>query len=80
MLIPSVTTVIGPWQDFSRIPPGVLEHASSRGTAVHEVCAVYSRGLFAVVDDEEVRPYFESFCAAMSIGFLWVSVRGTSGT
>ena len=63
MLIPSVTQVIGPWQDFSRIPPGVLLHASERGTIVHDACANIARGLFILPPEPEIAGYVDSFRA-----------------
>ncbi|MDD4340296.1 MAG: hypothetical protein PHV00_11510 [Syntrophales bacterium] len=61
-LLPSVTEVIAPWVDFSGIPPGVLNHASERGTEVHRVCLdLYARGLPVIGIDGEVRGYLDSF-------------------
>ena len=58
--LPTVTEVIGPWVDWSKIPPGTLQAAQERGTAVHELCANYARGLWSPVP-EEYAGYFESF-------------------
>jgi hypothetical protein len=39
--LPSVTETMNPWMDFSGIPDNVLNHASERGTFVHDVCLNY---------------------------------------
>ncbi len=57
---PSVTEVLAPWTDFSRVPGHILEHAARRGTKVHNACAAYARGLFPVLDSE-TKGYFKSF-------------------
>ena len=44
---PSVTQVLGKYQDFSQIPPERLEAACERGTAVHAFCAAHAKGLWA---------------------------------
>lgn len=56
---PSVTQVIGPLADFSRVPPDVLEIACDRGIEVHEFAASYARGLF--VDEESISPHCRGF-------------------
>lgn len=61
MIYPSVTTVLQPWSDFSHIPPAVLEAASLRGTAVHDICANIARGLFITNIPEEAAGYVASF-------------------
>ncbi len=43
MIYPSVTEVLQPWSDFSRIPPAVLEAAASRGTAAHQACEAIAK-------------------------------------
>lgn len=62
MKYPSVTEILQPYADFSKVPPAVLEAAAERGTAVHAACAAYALGLWAPVPDE-LRGYFESFRA-----------------
>lgn len=60
--LPSVTEVMGPWVDFSRIPPEVLRHASERGTEVHRICLdLYASGLPVLSVDGEAAGYFASF-------------------
>ena len=61
MIYPSVTTVLQPWADFSHIPPAVLEAASLRGTAVHDICANIARGLLVMNVPEEAAGYVASF-------------------
>lgn len=61
MLMPSVTQVLSPWSDFSRIPPSVLEAAALRGTAVHDVCATIARGLPVLSIPLEAEGYVASF-------------------
>jgi hypothetical protein len=41
----SVTTVVGAFADFSRVPKDVLEHAQHRGSETHRICGVLARGL-----------------------------------
>jgi len=57
---PSVTEVLSPWVDFSRIQPDVLDSAAKRGTAVHNACFAYAAGL-PVIESSEVTPYLDSF-------------------
>jgi hypothetical protein len=57
---PSVTEVLSPWADFSRIPPDVLDAAAKRGTAVHNACFAYAAGL-PVIESSEITPYLDSF-------------------
>ncbi len=58
--LPTVTEVIEPWVDFSRIPAAKLQAAQERGTAVHEVCTLYARGIWPAVAPEYAG-YFDSF-------------------
>lgn len=60
-MLPSVTQILGPFTDFSRIPPDVLAHAAERGTIVHEACAAISSGLWVPALPEECNGYVESF-------------------
>ena len=52
MIFPTVTEIIRPWVDFSKIPPAVLQHAADRGTAIHDLCARIVRGEFVIPPDE----------------------------
>jgi len=62
MIGPSVTQVLRPFVDFSRIPEDVLEYAAWRGTEVHRLCSIYAKGLPII---GEIKPscagYFLSF-------------------
>lgn len=57
----SVTEVLQPFSDFSKIPPAVLEAASIRGTATHDACANIARGLLVMNTPPEVEGYVNSF-------------------
>ncbi len=61
MIMPSVTEVLNPWSDFSRIPAAVLEAAAARGTAVHDVCATIARGLPVMNQPPETIGYVDSY-------------------
>lgn len=39
--VPNVTSVLDALTDFSRVPPGVLEHARQEGTAIHKTIELY---------------------------------------
>jgi hypothetical protein len=43
--IPSVTTVLAPLNDFSRVPPDVLERAATFGSHVHQAVDFMLRGV-----------------------------------
>lgn len=59
---PSVTEVISPYTDFSRIPTDVLQKASKRGTAVHDICLLrIARGEFVMGIDPDHQGYIDSF-------------------
>ncbi len=60
MQYPSVTEVINPWMDWSKIPPGILQYAADRGTIIHDLCHRHTMGEF-VVTEPEFQPYFDSF-------------------
>ena len=60
MNLPRVTEIISPFNDFSRVPPDVLQAASERGTEVHEACAAYALGLWNP-DIEKYSGYIHSF-------------------
>ena len=64
-VVPSVTEILRPLVDLSRVPIGILEQARERGKAVHEACDLYNRGeldedgIAALPDPVRVR--FESY-------------------
>lgn len=61
MSIPSVTQVLQPFMDFSRIPAEVLEAAADRGTEVHSICARIAKKLWVVEVTEAYAGYVQSF-------------------
>jgi hypothetical protein len=62
MKIPTVTTVLSLYSDFSMISPDVLERAAERGSRIHAACAAHAQGLWAdcYLGSEE-KGYFKSF-------------------
>ncbi len=62
MNYPSVTQVLAPYSDFSKIRPEVLEAAAVRGTVLHGAYASYALGLWIPELADNYRPYFDSFC------------------
>lgn len=58
---PSVTTVLGPWQDFSQVPPDVMQEAQDRGIMAHNLFASYALGLWIPSIPENCAGYFDSF-------------------
>ena len=45
MNLPSVTQVLGVYQDFSKVPADVLQYAQNRGSLVHKICGCIARGV-----------------------------------
>ena len=60
MKFPSVTQILSPFSDFSKIRPDVLEAAAAKGTRVHAACALICKGGWPVVAPEE-QGYVDSF-------------------
>jgi len=62
MEMPSVTTILSPFTDFSGIRPDVLEAAAKRGSRIHAACAAHAQGLWAdcYLGPEE-KGYYKSF-------------------
>ena len=60
-LLPTVTEIINPWVDFSKISPNTLQAAADRGTAVHEACAMHVQGIWSFVNPPEIVGYVDSF-------------------
>lgn len=59
---PSVTEILDPWHDFSRVKPAVLKAAQTRGTIVHGICAGYAKFGFVVGKiPVKYQGYFDSF-------------------
>jgi hypothetical protein len=62
MKLPSVTTVLSPFTDFSGIRAVVLAAAAARGSRVHAACAAHARGLWAdCFLRQEDKGFFKSF-------------------
>lgn len=60
--IPSVTQVLAPLEDFSRVPHDVLEAARLFGQHVHEACDLFNRGELDWLSlDPALVPYVESW-------------------
>ncbi len=60
-MLPSVTTVLSPWSDFTKVPPDVLTRAAERGTRVHLACSNYVSGFMVPNMTADEQPYFNSF-------------------
>lgn len=58
---PSVTQVLGIYQDFSGVPAHRLAYAADRGTRVHSACAAIALGAFMPALDIDIEGYVESF-------------------
>ena len=58
--LPSVTEVISPWVDFSKISPDILQAAADRGTDTHDACSRIAKGEW-VIPSPEITPYVDSF-------------------
>jgi len=62
MKLPSVTTILSPFTDFSGIRPDVLAAAAERGSRVHAACAAHAQGLWAdCFLRQEDNGFFKSF-------------------
>lgn len=60
--MPSVSSILAPLVDFSRVPPETLEYARQRGTAVHRATELHDLGTLDEESvDEAVRPYLEAW-------------------
>lgn len=57
----TVTQVIQPWSDFSRVPQHKLDEAIKRGVAVHRSCAAYASKLWSPPLADCYHGYFNSF-------------------
>lgn len=61
MKAPSVTQVLSPWADFSRVPQEALENAARRGTDVHRACSALAQGLWFPPVPDDCAGYLASF-------------------
>lgn len=59
--LPSVTQVLAPFVDYSRVPDHVLAMASDRGSRVHAICAAKLLGLWHSPVTGDVAGYVQSF-------------------
>lgn len=63
VLLPSVTTIMGPLNDFSRIPPRILESAAEHGKYVHSLTEILDKerpgGEF--LDPGSVLPFYNRY-------------------
>jgi len=66
-MTPSVTQVLSPWSDFSRISEDVLARAAERGTQVHRICAAIALGLWVPNIPPECAGYVLSFQAWLTV-------------
>jgi hypothetical protein len=57
----SVTECLSPFNDFSAVPPAVLEAACERGSQVHANIASILKGLWVPEIPENCQPYIDSF-------------------
>ena len=62
MEIYSVTTVLGKYFDWSKIPDQVLAEACKRGSLVHSACAARALGGYVGRLPGMYAGYYESFC------------------
>lgn len=61
MRLYSVTEVLSPFADFSRVNPTTLENAAARGSRVHSICAAIAQDLWVPEIPDECAGYIESF-------------------
>jgi hypothetical protein len=57
----SVTEALSPFNDFSKVPPALLEEAKLRGTLAHNLFASYALDLWIPTVPENCIGYFDSF-------------------
>lgn len=66
-IIPSVTTILSPLVDFSKIPVATLERKRMLGTALHKCIELhYLDDLDTSTIHEDVAPYFNAFLKFLS--------------
>src|SRR5690348_16409857 len=62
IVVPSVTQILEPLVDFSKIPAAVLEYAKLRGEAVHLACELYDQNDLDIDNlDTVIVPYLEAW-------------------
>ena len=57
----SVTQVLSPFVDFSKVPSERLYYAMTRGTDLHMVFAAHAQDLFVPRFPADYQGYFDSF-------------------
>jgi len=75
---PSVTTVIGPYKDFSQVPEHIITAAQDRGSEFHALAAAYLIGTWIPEVSANLEGYFRSFTAwadAQVEEVIWVEKR-----
>lgn len=61
-VLPSVTQILEPYEDWGAVPPDVMAAAKDRGTRVHAAAALIADGLIGSEDcDEDIQPYLRQF-------------------
>lgn len=61
-VVPSVTSILSPLTDFSRVPPHVLQAAADFGKAVHRACELDDLGeLDETTLDDALLPYLQAW-------------------
>ena len=66
ILLPSVSAIIAPLVDLSKIPVKNLDFARERGTAVHKACELFDMGTLDEEDlDEQIVAYVRAWAAFM---------------
>lgn len=79
VVYPSVSEIIAPLVDFSRIPAATLEFARERGTAVHKACELLDLGTLDPLSvDKRVAPYitaYEAFLNSFSLRWTHIEQR-----
>ena len=69
-VVPSVTTVLAPLVDYSKVPRAVLERARQLGSAVHRMTELYDLDDLDMDDlADELRPYLTA----------WIKFRAETG-
>jgi hypothetical protein len=60
-MLPSVTQILSPYSDFSRVNPAILQAACDKGTRVHAACAAHALDfpVDGLLDGDQ--GYFDSF-------------------
>ncbi len=61
VIVPSVTQILQPLNDFSGIPPAILENKRQIGVAVHKACELYDDD---DLDEESLTPIVADYFAA----------------